>query len=158
MSAHLGFMKGSHIPLKSIRVPGGVLSMTFLYSSGQSLNGTLERIVTQTDTDNVVLIFTIQKVPDDFDYTRCQTVKIKKSGTDGITFPTSALRIVNNELGVYVIEGNSVGFKKVDIIATTNTYYLSKVHTDTATENDYLSKYDRVITDGKDLYIGKLLG
>ena len=100
----------------------------------------------------------IEEIPSDFDYTRVQKIKVIKSSVDGVSFPRSALRMVDGEQGVYVVSGNSVGFRKVDIIESTDSHYISR-EPDAGQEDRklYLSKFDRVITEGKGLYVGKIL-
>lgn len=139
-------------------VVGRKYKLAFAYSSGQRFEAYLEKKVTQTDTDDVVLVFLIENVPQDFDYTRKQSIQIIKESFEGLSFPRSALRIVDGVQGVFVVEGNSVGFKKVDIVHTTDSLYFSREIS--VTEEDaktYLTRFDRVITEGKDLYIGKIL-
>ncbi len=132
--------------------------VTYLYSSGQQLGAILERKIVQTDSDRVILVFRIEEVPSGFDYTRSQAIKIILESKSGIAFPSSALRMLDGKQGVYVVAGNVVKFKYVDIIDSSNSKFLSK-EPDENTEDptSYLSKFDRVITEGKDLYVGKIL-
>lgn len=158
---------------------GKTYRISYLYSAGQQIQALLQKKVTQTDNENTVLVFLIEEIPSDFDYTRMQTIRIVTDSKEGISFPRSALRMVDGVQGVYVISGNAVGFKKVDIIHNSDSHYLSK--TQEAIENEkqaaakkaqeegvvspmeninpkeYLSQFDRVITEGKDLYVGKIL-
>ncbi len=139
-------------------IVGSKYPITFLYSSGEKLKATLQRKITQTDADSVVLQFLIEEVPEDFDYTRSQTIRIVKSSVEGIGFPRSALRVIDGVQGVYVISGNAVGFKEVDIINTTESTYFAKEYKTTDAEyKKHLNRFDRVITEGKDLYVGKIL-
>ena len=132
--------------------------ITFSYSSGKQFDAFLEKKVTQTDTDSVILVFLIENVPQDFDYTRKQSIQIVKESYEGLSFPRSALRVVDGVQGVYVVEGNSVGFKKVDIIYAGDSLYFSREKsTNDEDYKKYLSRFDRVITEGKDLYVGKIL-
>ena len=132
--------------------------VTYLYSSSHELHAILERKIVHTDSDRVVLVLRMEDVPTGFDYTRYQAIKIVLESKSGVSFPSSALRMVNNEQGVYIVAGNIVKFKKVDIISSSNSKFLSKIP-DENTENpgEYLTKFDRVITEGKDLYVGKIL-
>lgn len=132
--------------------------ITFSYSSGKQFDAILEKKVTQTDTDSVILVFLIENVPQDFDYTRKQSIQIVKESYEGLSFPRSALRVVDGVQGVYVVEGNSVGFKKVDIIYAGDSLYFSREkNINDEDYKKYLSRFDRVITEGKDLYVGKIL-
>ena len=132
--------------------------VTFLYSSGEQLFAILEEKISQTDSDRVILNFRIEDIPSGFDYTRSQTIKIVLETKSGISFPSSALRMIDDKQGVFVVAGNVVEFKYVDVIDSSNSRFLSKVPDDeTENASKYLTKFDRVITEGKDLYVGKIL-
>jgi len=132
--------------------------ITYLYSSGQQIDATLQKKVTQTNSDSVILVFLIEEVPQDFDYTRQQTIKIVRKSVGGIAFSQSALRLIDGVQGVFVVAGNTVEFRRVDIIYSSDSLYFSREKERTDEDaKEYLSRFDRVITEGKDLYIGKIL-
>ncbi len=132
--------------------------VTYLYSSGQQLSAYLEKKITQTDSNRAILVFLMEEVPQDFDYTRKQTIKIVTEKKSGISFPASALRIVDGVQGVYIVAGNVVDFKKVEIIDSDQSKFFSKEFEKTdANADEYLTRFDRVITEGKNLYVGKIL-
>ncbi len=49
--------------------------------------------------------------------------------------------------GVYILKGEQVEFKKIDVIYEGSDYVLSKIHED---DPGYLSLYDDIITEGVD--------
>ncbi len=161
---------------------GAEYEVSYLYSGSESLTAVLQSKVSQTDSDSVLLVFRIEEVPQDFDYTRVQTIKISQKTVSGYTFPQSALRVVDGMQGVYIVVGNSVEFRKVDIIYATGSEYFSKTRDQIEAENkkiaeenennkdnpdytekelkkasEYLSVHDQVIVSGKELYVGKIL-
>lgn len=139
-------------------VVGKTYPISYLYSSGRQVDAVLQRKIGQTDSTRVVLLFLIQDVPSDFDYTRKQPVKIITDSKKGVSFPSSALRMVDGVQGVYIVAGNVIDFKKVDIISSTESRYLSRSYEKTdPNSKEYLSKFDRVVLEGKDLYVGKIL-
>jgi len=118
----------------------------------------LEKMITQTDKDEVILVFSSNTIDEGFRYTRKQSVRIIKDSLDGLRINKEALRITNGTQGVYTISGNTVRFKKVEIIYTSDDYYLVKQLK--STDKDYASSlmlYDNVIIGGKDLYDGKII-
>lgn len=139
-------------------VLGRKYPVTYLNSSSHQLKAILERKITQTDSDRVILVLRMEDVPSGFDYTRCQAIKIVLDSKTGVSFPSSALRMIDGRNGVYVVSGNVVKFKYVEIIDSSNSKFLSKIP-DASDEDasQYLTKFDRVITEGKDLYVGKIL-
>ena len=146
-------------------IKGRSYSLFFLYSYGDEVTGILDEIVRQTDTDKVVLKFRIEEVPQGFDFSREQPVRIIKETMSGLSIPRAALRVVDQVNGVYVIYGNTVKFKKVIILHNTETNYVCReinssdedVRKGEIDPSDYLSRYEQVIVNGKDLYDGKIL-
>ena len=61
----------------------------------------------------------------------------------GIKAPRSAVRFVNDQRGVYILEGEKMVFKKLDVIYEGNDFVLSRQGLD----SDYLELYDRVLLD-----------
>lgn len=130
----------------------------FMSSSREVLRGNLDRKVSQTDTDLVVLVFRMEEVPADFDYTRKQTIRISETDYSGLSIPKSALRIIDGVEGVFILSGNKVEFKKVEIVYSGDLQYICKSYLAADQQHrDYLALHDRVITSGKNLYVGKIL-
>lgn len=71
----------------------------------------------------------------------------------GIKISNEAIREVDGEKGVYVQRGNIIQFRKINIIYSTEDYSVVESITDSA----YLQQYDSVITQGVDLYDGKVV-
>ena len=112
------------------------------------------------NTDETVLILSSKIMDSDIARLRTEDVEIVINETDGIRINKSAVRVVNGVQGVYVLTGNIVRFKKLDVIYTGDDYVVSKmIKEDTYDENKvpYLKIYDAVILEGKDLKDGKLI-
>ena len=113
------------------------------------------------NTDETVLILSSKIMDSDIARLRTEDVEIVINETDGIRVNKSAVRVINGVQGVYVLTGNIVRFKKLDIIYTGEDYVISKmIKEDVYDENKvpYLKIYDAVILEGKDLKDGKLIG
>ena len=65
-----------------------------------------------------------------------------------------ALKMVDGKLGVYVKYGSTVEFRAVDVIYETDDYVISR---NDASNSETLKLYDEIITEGKELYVGKEL-
>ena len=112
------------------------------------------------NTDETVLILSSKIMDSDIARLRTEDVEIVINETDGIRINKSAVRVVNGVQGVYVLTGNIVRFKKLDVIYTGDDYVVSKmIKEDTYDKNKvpYLKIYDAVILEGKDLKDGKLI-
>ena len=72
--------------------------------------------------------------------------------------PLSAVRYVDDQVGVYVSDGNKVKFRHIDVMVAGDGYYMAKVH-DTTQKGytDMLRMYDKIVLSGKELYDGKYL-
>lgn len=90
----------------------------------------------------------------------------------GLRVPRKALRYNDdNERGVFVQRGQTIVFKKVDVIYWSDDYVIckqnvlkkgtdgsSEEYIDEEIDDDYLKLYDIIITEGKELYDGKFIG
>lgn len=129
----------------------------------RNLTMTLEKIG-ESDGEKTLLIFSCQTMPEGFDYTRFQSFKLDISTIEGYRVPKEAIvNVVDEETGeemtgVYILNGSVAYFRRVDIIAEGNGYYISK-KIDKSNENyyEYLTLNDLIILDTKGIYDGKML-
>ena len=133
------------------------------------------------------LIFESSDMPDDFEYTRMQPVTVKVREYAGYRVPLSAVRVMDIDgtevYGVYILHGNVVCFRRIEIILTQDGYALCDstagvpedddgyyefpiIGEETSAETEppaeyesipYLSLYDFVITSARGLYDGKII-
>ena len=143
----------------------------------------LHKIISQTDSDDIVLLFKTSYMPEGFAYFRSQSAEIIEVVHTGYKVPMSAVRmadvsvdytVVNEALGttetktetyngvkgVYVLEGGIVRFKRISVVYETEGYVV--VSENSAMEADdvripWLSLHDNLITEGKGLYEGKII-
>ena len=141
-------------------------SLLFPYSSGTTVEMVLDRKASQTNRDQVVLIFRSSALPDGFDFTRKQTVRLVAGTYSGIRVSTDALRMLDGQLGCYVLDGTRVVFKKAEILYRDEEMAVCRIPyneiRDTQEDRgfismEYLSLYDTVILSAGDLYVGKVL-
>ena len=85
---------------------------------------------------------------------RTATIKVGFSNYEGIRFSKKALRIVEDQKGVYIKSGYDVKFRLVDIVYTGKDFYLSRMEYNS---ESYLNMFEEVIVEGTDLYDGKPL-
>ena len=140
--------------------------ITFQYSNNTVLNMTLEKRITRTDKDSTVLVLSTKLMPEGFDYSRCQTVELPTTEHEGIRVSNSAIRMQDGEVGVYVVVGSKVVFKKTTVIYNYGSYAVCAIPKNPAYPNrddiaysskTELSLHDSVIISGDDLYDGKRL-
>ena len=72
----------------------------------------------------------------------------------GLRVSRSALRFNDEqERGVFVVVGGKLVFKKINVEYWGDDYLICTQEDD----GDYLKLYDRIVTEGKDLYEGKVV-
>ena len=71
----------------------------------------------------------------------------------GIKVNNTAIRELDGEKGVYVKRGNIIQFRKINIIYSTEEYSVVECVADSS----YIQQYDTIITEGVDLYDGKVV-
>lgn len=145
---------------------GKEYNLMFPYSGDAKIKSVLERKLVQITSDTVLLTFRTLMAPAYFDFTRKQAVKIVLWELSGLKVPHSALRVVDNHLGVFVLKGNKVEFKLIkeeDKLWESYNYYIiaegSPKDDDTEEEKSYsrLKLYDQIVTSGKDLFNGMII-
>ena len=145
---------------------GRYYDILFPYSGGIQLSMKLERKVVQTDREDAILVFSSRDLPEGFDFSRSQTVELVAGTYSGIRVDVDALRLLDGELGCYVLNGTQVVFKKADVIYRNEEFVICNVPYNSIRGNredkayvseEYISLYDAVILSGKNLYVGKVL-
>lgn len=124
---------------------------------------TLEKIG-DGNGESTLLVFSCSTMPEGFDYTRYQSFKLDISTIEGYRVPMEALqRVVDEEtgeekIGVYILNASVVQFRRIEIIAESNGYYIV-AKLDKSKENyvEYLNLNDLVILDTNGMYDGKTL-
>lgn len=114
----------------------------------------------EEDNGEVVLVFVSNIMDEDISRLRIEDVQIVVSETDGLRVSKDAVRVVDGVQGVYVLTGNIVTFKRLDVIYTGDDYVISKKIYDTVKDDNnipYVKLYDEVIVEGKDLSDGKII-
>ncbi len=72
----------------------------------------------------------------------------------GFRISNDAIREVDSQKGVYVLRGDTVQFKKVNIMYSSEEYSIIENNDD---DSSFIRQYDTVITQGVDLYDGKVI-
>ncbi len=113
---------------------------------------------TATEAETGVLVFSSLDMPEGFGFERVQNVSIIKAEYEGLRFPMSAVRINEGVEGVFVLYGNTVFFRRAEVIGKENGYAVVRIEKDGETEEEAespwapLALYDEVIVSGTGLY------
>lgn len=103
--------------------------------------------------DNVPLILKCNIMNRDVATLRIENIEIITDEYTGIRINNSAIRELDGNKGVYVLRGNIIQFKKINILSSNEDYsIIEKVD-----DSSYVRQYDTIITEGVDLYDGKVV-
>ncbi len=101
-----------------------------------------------------VYVFECDKLNSSLVTGRTARFKIVINSYGGLRVPMTALRRnEKNESGVYVVRGQSLVFKRVDVIYWGEDYVICEQNPD----EHYLMMYDEAVVEGVDLYDGKVI-
>ena len=142
---------------------GKQYSITLFDVKERQLNVTLESIG-ESQEGECLIVFSCATMPEGFDYTRYQSFRLDISAISGYRVPKEALvTVVDDEteekkIGVYIIQGSVAYFRRVEVIAEDNGYYIA-AKLDKSKENykEYLNINDLIILEPDGLYDGKML-
>lgn len=133
--------------------------VNFPYNDDISIKMTLSNVVSEVGSDRVLLVLETERIPEDFSFRRMQPVELVMSSYTGYRVPISAARLVDGKQGVYIMIGNTIEFREIDILLEMDGYYIV-AEQDPVNDTDYASKlglYDQIVVSGKNLYDGKLI-
>jgi O6-methylguanine-DNA--protein-cysteine methyltransferase len=85
---------------------------------------------------------------------RLEDVQLVINEYNGFRIDNRAIREVEGEQGVYVLVGNIVRFRKINVIYSASDY---SIFNNVDNESGQLRMYDEVIVEGTDLYEGKVI-
>ena len=152
--------------------------IVFPFDGNVRLNMRIEKVVSETDKNTTVMVFSTDEMPESFSYTRSQKIEIISESYSGLKVPKQAMRKLDNKTnGVFILTGETVSFRRAEPIYESDDWYIVRKSSDAELEESaedaatdetgeqqapdtrenykYLSLYDSVIVEGKELYDGK---
>lgn len=147
---------------------GDYVKVEFPEDADTQITMLLEKIISETSSKKALLVLRSNVVSPTFRYIRSQPAKVLLQKSQGLTIPTEALRVIDGVKGVYVLVGDVVGFRRVEILDEKDGYYIvsnnkndyiypENENDDAMISHKALSLYDNVIVSGKDLFDGKII-
>ncbi|MDD7428494.1 MAG: HlyD family efflux transporter periplasmic adaptor subunit [Oscillospiraceae bacterium] len=126
--------------------PGDPVKLKFA-STSDSVTAVVERITETDDPNESIVQLDCEEMTFDLVKHRVEHVEMILHDYEGIKVPREALRFdKDNNKGVYVLLGQRVMFKKLDVIFECSDYLLSRITADP----EYLNIYDEIIISGVD--------
>ena len=136
---------------------GETYNVNFPENNNTTIQMTLERKVVSEKTREIIVVLSTNRLPDNFVLERCMTAQIERSSVSGIYVPRSALVRHEGENGVYILRGSVVHFRRIDIIYQGDDYFLVAERDDKDGDYYYLGSNELIITEGNNLFDGRIL-
>lgn len=136
---------------------GGSYTLNFTGGGSYEIPMTLERLLKVKGEPGAVLVFITDYAPDGFGFERVQNVEIVLRSVSGIYVPMSATHRVRSKDCVYILCGSVVQLRYIDIIYEGSDYYIVRDEVPSEGGHVYLKSNDLLITNGSNLFDGRIL-
>lgn len=121
-------------------------------ASAPEISATIKYINKQSVGETALVVLECKQMNSDFADLRHLDCTIVLEEYKGLKVSNTAIRMVENQRGVYVLSTGQAKFVPVDIIYSNDSYSICKMNYG---EDRSLRLYDEVIVKGKNLYDGK---
>jgi len=134
---------------------GKSVTINLPFSAVTSVKATVAAINENRETGEAALVLACNLMNSDIASLRQESAELVVASHTGLKIPTSAIRVdEDGNKGVYVLSGNIAKFKKVNIVYSTDDFVLSQAEEGAS---GFVTLYDNIITEGKELYDGKVV-
>ena len=119
--------------------------LSIRFNSSNKIYGvTVDSIKPIDGTDTSIVILSCNELDDTVLNNRFDNAELIFDEYTGIKIPREAIRFQGKQKGVYVMLGQDITFKKVDVIYEGDDYVLSK----NTSDDSYLLLYDQILLEG----------
>lgn len=132
-------------------------NVNFPENNNTTFSMTLEKKISAHEQKSVLMVFSCNQLPDNFNFERCMTAQIERSSISGIYVPRTAVATLDGDRGVYVLRGNVAYFRRIDVIYEGVDYFLVAERNDKDGKYYYLGSNELIITNGKNLFDGRIV-
>lgn len=137
---------------------GSRVTVEFPLTSAGSISAQIVS-VQNAGTDKVSVVLSSNLMNTQYAGLRKEQIRLVLENFTGYQVNNKAIREVDGQKGVYIVSGNIVKFKKIDIAYSDSQYSVcvTPKNENGALLDGYVSLYDEIIVEGTDLYDGKIL-
>ncbi len=127
------------------RISEGSSLNLMLSSSKSKYNVTVDSIKPAKDNNKSIVVFSCDRLDESLVDSRVQSAKIVFDEYEGLKIPRKAIRFKNKDKGVYVLLGNDITFKKIDVIYENedDDFVISK----NTSNEEYVLLYDQILME-----------
>ncbi len=104
--------------------------------------------------DTTLVVLCCDEMNESLSSFRIEDIEIITDEYTGYKISNSSIRTLNGEQGVYIVRGNLMGFRKIHIVYSADDFTIVD---NPEKKSDYIRLYDKVVTEGVDLYDNKLI-
>ena len=114
----------------------------------QDVQATVTSIRDDADSEDTLVIFQSQEINEDLISMRKQSATVIVASYSGLKVPKSAVRMQDDEMGVYVLSNDVARYKNINPLFEGEDFYIVEQN---VTGNDSLVAGDDIIVEAKDL-------
>ncbi len=135
---------------------GSPLDIRFSDISVDTVSGTVSKITSEEGGRVIVVVKSSKYVDMIYSMSRAK-VELVKHSYEGFRIPAKSLRMLDGQMGVYVIRSNKARFIPVELMYNGKDWVVVEEQMETAETPKVLKLYDELIIDGNDIYEGKVV-
>lgn len=132
---------------------GSKAKVEFTMTTAEPINAVVAEICDTADGKTGVIL-KCNLMSTQYASLRTEQIRITFDEHTGFQVPNKAIREVDGQKGVFVLNGNIVKFKKINIDYSDSEMSICN---NPNNENGFVELYDNIIVEGTDLYDGKIL-
>lgn len=138
---------------------GSRITVEFPLSSAEAISAEVVS-VQNAGQDSAAVVLRSNLMNPQYAGLRKEQIRLVLQNFTGYRVNNKAIREVDGQKGVYILSGNIMKFKKVEIAYSDESYSVCVTPKDDNGNplSGYVSLYDEIIVEGTDLYDGKILG
>ncbi len=134
---------------------GDTVTIKTQLKSNPYLKVMVEQINLSADRERAVILFSCQEMNAELATMRTGAMTVINGEFNGLKVSKGALRVNDNQTGVYVVSGMEIKFVTAKVLYQTQDFVIcEKADTN---QNTQLRLYDKVVVKGKNLYDGKII-
>lgn len=115
---------------------------------------TVNSVNRENSSEKAVMVVSCESMNAELAGLRSLPIRLIKQSYEGLRVSRRAIRVVDQQNGVYVVSGMTAEFVPVKILYSSESFVICELVT---TEEKHLKIYDEVIVKGKNIYDGKII-
>ncbi len=134
---------------------GDTVKIKTQLKSNPFINVVVETINLSADRQRATILFSCQEMNAELATMRSGSMTIISGEYEGLRIERGALRVNENQTGVYIVSGMELKFVKVKVLYQSEDYIICEKAV--AGDNTSLRLHDKVVVKGRNLYEGKIV-